>query len=64
MPLFKFLWHGDLKDEIFESMGRRDLNIEYTKFDQLKWWVENKLKDITGEEKVPTTFEMVIDKQA
>jgi len=67
MPLFKFLRHGDLKDKIFESTSRRDLNIKYTKFDQLKWWMENKLKDITREEKLQkikllsTTFEMTID---
>jgi len=36
MPLFKFLRHVDLKDEIFESTGQRDLNIEYTNFDQLE----------------------------
>jgi len=64
MPLFKFLRHGDLKDEIFESTGRRDLNIKYTKFDQSKWWEENKLKDITREKKLPTTFEKIIDERA
>ena len=32
MPLFKFLRHGDLKEN-FESAGRRDLNIKYTNFD-------------------------------
>jgi len=30
-----------------KSTGRRDLNIEYTNFDQWKRWVGNKLKDIT-----------------
>ena len=37
MPLFKFLRHGDLKEN-FESTGRRDLNIKYTNFDYLKYW--------------------------
>ena len=37
MPLFKFLRHGNLK-ESFKSTGRRDLNIKYTNFDQLKYW--------------------------
>jgi len=37
MPLFKCLRHGDLKEN-FKSMGRRDLNIKYTNFDQLKYW--------------------------
>jgi len=37
MPLFKFLRHGDLKEN-FKSTGRRDLNIKYTNFDQLKYW--------------------------
>jgi len=32
MPLFKFLRHGDLKEN-FKSTGRRDLNIKYTNFD-------------------------------
>ena len=32
MPLFKFLRHGDLKEN-FRSTGRRDLNIKYTNFD-------------------------------
>jgi len=54
---------GIKKDEIFKSTGRRDLNIKYTNFNQWKRWVENKLKDITGE-KLPTTFEMVIVKDA
>jgi len=35
MPLFKFLYHGDLKEN-FKSSGRRDLNIKYTNFSQLK----------------------------
>jgi len=37
MPLFKFLRHGDLKEN-FKSTGQRDLNIKYTNFDQLKYW--------------------------
>jgi len=37
MPLFKFLRHGDWKEN-FKSTGRRDLNIKYTNFDQLKCW--------------------------
>jgi len=51
MPLFKFLRRGDLKRSkiFFESTGRRDLNIEYAKFDQ--FW-NDKLKDSTGEEGV------------
>jgi len=32
MPLFKFLCHGDLKENL-KSTGRRDLNIKYTNFD-------------------------------
>jgi len=37
MPLFKFLRRGDLKrSKFFESTGRRDLNIEYAKFDQFE----------------------------
>jgi len=35
-PYLSFFGMGILKDEIFESTCRRDLNIEYTKFDQLK----------------------------
>jgi len=38
MPLFKFLRHGDLKNEIFKSTGRTNLNIKYTNFDQLRCW--------------------------
>jgi len=37
MPLFKFLRHRDLKEN-FKSTGRRDLNIKYANFDQLKYW--------------------------
>jgi len=37
MPLFKCLRHGDLKEN-FKSASRRDLNIKYTNFDQLKCW--------------------------
>jgi len=37
MPLFNCLRHGDLKEK-FKSTGRRDLNIKYTNFDQLKCW--------------------------
>ena len=37
MPLFKCLRHGGLKEN-FKSTGRRDLNIKYTNFDQLKCW--------------------------
>jgi len=37
MPLFKFLRHGDLKEN-FKSTGRRDLNNKYTNFD---WNTEN-----------------------
>jgi len=36
MPLFKFLRHRDLKDEIFNWAGRRDLNTVYAIFDQFK----------------------------
>jgi len=32
MLVFKFLRHGDLKEN-FKLSGRRDLNIKYTNFD-------------------------------
>ena len=55
MPLFKFLCHGDLKEN-FKSTGRRDLNIKYTNFDQLKCWeyhayeCKNDQDTLTGEQ--------------
>ena len=35
-PYLSFFVAEIWKSKIFESTGRRDLNIEYTKFDQLK----------------------------
>ena len=55
MPLFKCLRHVDLKEN-FKSTGRRDLNIKYTNFDQLKCWeyhayeCKNDQDTLTGEQ--------------